>query len=114
MSLADLSPSEAGRGVFIRKQTANIYTVMLILSFVFVAVGCLFLFLEMKAYDGLTTKVAAEAKVPSPPPPPEPTESAAPSTEAAPGATPAAGDAVPPAGAGASTGNHSIPIAVIG
>ncbi len=72
MSLADLSPSDAGRGVFVRKQTANIYTVMLILSFVFVSIGCLFLFLEQKSYDGLSTKVPAEAKVPPPPVLPEP------------------------------------------
>jgi hypothetical protein len=65
MSLADLSPSDAGRGVFIRKQTANIYTVLLILSFLFIAVGCLFFFLEMKSYD-LSIKVTPEAKVPPP------------------------------------------------
>jgi hypothetical protein len=95
MSLADLNPSDAGRGVFIRKQTANIYTVMLILSFVFIAIGCLFLFLELKAYDGLTTKVAADAKVPLAPPPPE-QEATPPVQEGAP-ATPASNDTPAPA-----------------
>ncbi len=90
MSLADLSPSDAGRGVFLRKQTGNIYTVMLILSFVFVAIGCLFLFLEMKAYDGLSTRVAAEAKVPPPPALSEPGDAAAPGAD-----TPSPTNAIP-------------------
>ena len=68
MSQADFNPAapEAGRAVFIRKQTANIYTMMLIMAFLAVCVGCLFLFMEMKAYD-LSPKVSSDAKVPPPP-----------------------------------------------
>jgi hypothetical protein len=62
MSLGDLNQPES-RGVFLLKQSANIYTAMLILAFVFIAIGCLFLFLEMKAYN-LNVKVPADAKVP--------------------------------------------------
>ena len=72
MSQADFNPAapEAGRAVFIRKQTANIYTMMLIMAFLAVCVGCLFLFMEMKAYD-LSPKVSSDAKVPPPPAPQE-------------------------------------------
>jgi len=61
MSLGDLNAPESGRGVYVLKQSANIYTMLLILSFIFVLIGCLFLFLEMKAYD-LTVKVPPDAK----------------------------------------------------
>jgi len=63
MSLGDLNAPESGRGVYVLKQSANIYTMLLILSFIFVLIGCLFLFLEMKAYD-LTIKVPADDKAP--------------------------------------------------
>jgi len=63
MSLGDLNAPESGRGVYVLKQSANIYTMLLILSFIFVLIGCLFLFLEMKAYD-LTIKVPQEDKAP--------------------------------------------------
>jgi hypothetical protein len=66
MSQADFNPAEGGRAVFVRKQTANIYTMMLILAFLAISIGVLFLFLEMKAYDGLTTQVSSDAKVPPP------------------------------------------------
>jgi len=62
MSLGDTHQTES-RGVFLLKQSANIYTAMLILAFVFITLGCLFLFLEMKSY-GLSVKVPADAKVP--------------------------------------------------
>ncbi len=65
MSLGDLNASEGGRGVYVLKQSANIYTMLLILSFIFVLIGCLFLFLEMKAYD-LTVKVPPDAKAAAP------------------------------------------------
>ena len=39
------------RGVVVEKQKANIYTVLLILSFVAVLIGCLSLYLEMSAYS---------------------------------------------------------------
>jgi hypothetical protein len=64
MSLGDLNAPESGRGVYVLKQSANIYTMLLILSFIFVLIGCLFLFLEMKAYD-LTIKVPPDAKAPT-------------------------------------------------
>jgi hypothetical protein len=63
MSLGDLNATESGRGVYVLKQSANIYTMLLILSFIFVLIGCLFLFLEMKAYD-LTIKVPPDDKAP--------------------------------------------------
>ena len=46
------------------KQQANIYTVMLILSFIATLIGCIFLFLEMRTYD-MQRKVPAELKVPT-------------------------------------------------
>jgi hypothetical protein len=63
MSLGDLNAPESGRGVYVLKQSANIYTMLLILSFIFVLIGSLFLFLEMKAYD-LTIKVPPDDKAP--------------------------------------------------
>jgi len=63
MSLGDLNVPESGRGVYVLKQSANVYTMLLILSFIFVLIGCLFLFLEMKAYD-LTIKVPLDDKAP--------------------------------------------------
>jgi len=66
MSQADFNQAEAGRAVFVRKQTANIYTMMMIIAFLAVTIGCIFLFMEMKAYDGLNTKVTPDAKVPPP------------------------------------------------
>ncbi len=48
MSLADGNPE--GRGVFVRKQRANVYTVMLVIALVEILVGCLFLYLQMNAY----------------------------------------------------------------
>jgi hypothetical protein len=45
------------------KQNANIYTVMLILSFIATLIGCLFLFLEMRAYD-MEIKVPQNLKAP--------------------------------------------------
>lgn len=63
MSLGDLNAPESGRGVYVLKQSANIYTMLLILSFIFVLIGSLFLFLEMKAYE-LTIKVPQEDKAP--------------------------------------------------
>jgi hypothetical protein len=39
------------RGVVVEKPKANIYTVLLALSFVAVVIGCLCLYLEMSAYN---------------------------------------------------------------
>jgi hypothetical protein len=64
MSLGDINPStEPSRSMFVLKQSANIYTAMMILAFVFIVIGCLFLFLELKAYD-LSIHVSPDAKVP--------------------------------------------------
>ncbi|HTQ40468.1 MAG TPA: hypothetical protein VMJ32_15695 [Pirellulales bacterium] len=64
MSLGNVHPPEGGRGMFMLKQSANIYTAMMILAFVFICIGCLFLFLEMKAYN-LSIHVSPDAKVPA-------------------------------------------------
>jgi hypothetical protein len=66
MSLGDMNQTERSRGMFMLKQSADIYTAMMILAFVFICIGCLFLFLEMKAYD-LSVHVPADAKVPAAP-----------------------------------------------
>jgi hypothetical protein len=42
---------DAARGVVVEKPGANIYTVLLALSFAAVLIGCIFLSLEMSAYD---------------------------------------------------------------
>ncbi len=39
------------RGVVVEKPRANIYTAMLVLAFVAIVIGCVCLYLEMKAYD---------------------------------------------------------------
>jgi hypothetical protein len=41
----------AARGVLVEKPKANIYTVLLILSFVALVVGCICLYAEMNAYN---------------------------------------------------------------
>lgn len=41
----------ASRGVVVEKPKADIYTVMLIVSLVAIVIGCLCLYLEMRAYD---------------------------------------------------------------
>jgi hypothetical protein len=67
MSQADFSSAEAGRAVFVRKQSANVYTMMLLIAFLAVTIGCIFLFLEKNAYDGMMkTTVSPDAKVPPP------------------------------------------------
>ncbi len=43
--------SDAKRGVVVEKPKANIYTVLLVLSFVAILTGCLCLYLEMSAYN---------------------------------------------------------------
>ena len=39
------------RGVVVEKPKANIYTVLLILSFVAIVIGCICLYAEMNAYE---------------------------------------------------------------
>jgi hypothetical protein len=41
----------AARGVLVEKPKANIYTVLLILSFVAIVIGCICLYAEMNAYN---------------------------------------------------------------
>jgi hypothetical protein len=41
----------AARGVIVEKPKANIYTVLLILSFVAIVIGCICLYAEMAAYN---------------------------------------------------------------
>ncbi|MBI3838828.1 MAG: hypothetical protein HY288_12965 [Planctomycetia bacterium] len=41
----------AARGVLVEKPKANIYTVLLILSFVGIVIGCICLYAEMSAYN---------------------------------------------------------------
>ncbi len=66
MSLADYN-TEAGR-VTVRKQPPNVFTVLLLVSVVSLAIGCLFLFLELQSY-GLSVTVSPDARVPPAPPP---------------------------------------------
>lgn len=57
---SDLGGSRAG---YLRKQSANVYTMMLIVAFIFILLGCLFLYLMMKTYGG-SVKVPQDAKAP--------------------------------------------------
>lgn len=84
MSLADFS-SEGGRATVVRKQPPNTYTAMLLVAVVSLAIGCLFLFLELQSYSGMSmsTGVSGDARVSSVPPP-----TAAPSPADASEATP--------------------------
>ncbi len=41
----------ASRGVVVEKPKANIYTALLVLSFVAIVIGCLCLYAEMSAYE---------------------------------------------------------------
>jgi hypothetical protein len=56
--------AESPRGVFVQKQRANVYTMMLILSLMFIMVGCLCMFLEMNAFQ-MKVKVPADAQASS-------------------------------------------------
>jgi hypothetical protein len=80
VAIADLT-TDQGRGVFVRKQPANVYSMMLILSLLFIMVGCLFLYLEMKSFD-MKVKVPQTATVSSVP------ESAPPTNVPPPGGPP--------------------------
>jgi hypothetical protein len=66
-TIAEIRP-EAGRGVFVQKQRANVYSMMLILSLMFIMIGCLFLYLEMNSYQ-MKVKVPQNAKASAVPPP---------------------------------------------
>jgi len=43
--------AQAARGVVVEKPKANIYTVLLILSFIAIVIGCLCLYGELSVYD---------------------------------------------------------------
>ena len=49
MSLAELKPE--GRGVFVQKQRANVYTMLLVIALMEIVVGCLCLYLQMNIYQ---------------------------------------------------------------
>ena len=66
MSLAELKPE--GRGVFVQKQRANVYTVLLVIALMEIVVGCLCLYLQMNTYQ-FKVKVPADAQVTSVPMP---------------------------------------------
>ncbi len=71
MAIAELK-ADSPRGVFVQKQRANVYTMMLILSLLFIMVGCLCMFLEMNAFQ-MKVKVPPDATVSSVPEPQPPT-----------------------------------------
>lgn len=48
---AAAAPAAVGKGVVVEKPGANIYTMLLVISFVAIVVGCVCLYLEMAAYD---------------------------------------------------------------
>ena len=50
MSPPSDNPSNAPRGVFVRKQGMNIYTTLLILSFIAIVIACILLSMEMSRY----------------------------------------------------------------
>jgi hypothetical protein len=50
MSLPDSKLADAARGVVVEKPKANIYTVLLVLSFAAIVIGCLCLMGEMAQY----------------------------------------------------------------
>ncbi len=69
MATAELR-ADSPRAVFVQKQRANVYTMMLILSLMFIMVGCLMMFLEMNAFQ-MKVKVPGDAlasSVVDPPP----------------------------------------------
>jgi hypothetical protein len=50
MSLPDSKSADEPRGVVVEKPRANVYTVLLVLSFVAIVIGCLCLMGELAAY----------------------------------------------------------------
>lgn len=51
MSQLDSTSASAQRGVLIQKPKTNIYTVMLIVAFVAMLIGCLLMWLELRQYS---------------------------------------------------------------
>jgi hypothetical protein len=64
VSLAELKPE--GRGVFVQKQRANVYTMLLVIALLEIIVGCLCLYLQMNVYQ-FKVKVPQAALVSSTP-----------------------------------------------
>lgn len=52
MSQPDLSSVDAPRGVLVHRPRASVYTVLLAIALVAILLGCLFLWLEIKAFGG--------------------------------------------------------------
>lgn len=63
MSLAELKPE--GRGVFVQKQRASVYTMLLVIALMEIVVGCLCLYLQMNTYQ-FKVKLPPNALVPPP------------------------------------------------
>ena len=103
MSLPDSKLADAQRGVILEKPRANVYTMMLIISFVALVIGSLCLHGEMTAYQydmKAATAKAGLTAMPAPLAPPveaAPVDAAAPPVEAAPPGDAAAPAAVAPA-----------------
>lgn len=57
-------PIEAPRGVLVQKPKTNIYTVLLIIAFVAMCIGCLFLYLEWANYSSYQAAQLAPAPTP--------------------------------------------------
>lgn len=55
--------------MYVQKQRANVYMMMLILAFLEIVVGCVFLYMEMNTYQ-FKVKVPQDAKMQSVPEPP--------------------------------------------
>jgi len=51
------APAAPARGVVVEKPKANIYTVLLVLSFIAIVIGCLCLYGELSVYDFKTKAV---------------------------------------------------------
>jgi len=51
MSQPESKTASTGRGLYVRKPEADVYTVMLALSLVALILGCIFLGIEVKSID---------------------------------------------------------------
>lgn len=54
MSQLDSSSANAPRGVLVQKPKTNIFTVMLIISFLAMLIGCVLMYLELDRYGGFS------------------------------------------------------------
>lgn len=50
--MSRLDSASAKRGVLVQKPKTNVYTAMLIIAFLAMLAGCLFLFLQIQKYGG--------------------------------------------------------------